>query len=372
MKIVFLKSNITKRGGLEKYTLRLANGFAHAGHDVTIVTSDYEEGALPTMPVKIVSVGNKTSLSLVQLIRFDTQCKRYIQAHAPDMVFGMERHLCPQTHYRAGNGCHAAYLDRRRLTDSWLKAMSFSFNPLHRLILDMEKRTFTSDCLQKLFVNSHMVEREIKTYYPQVDPQKIVVVHNGVEWYDLQKSFDEGLAIRDKVIKSLGLDPNVFQFLFVGNEYGRKGLHLLLDALAQLPKKSFQLTVIGKEREPEPFKQQAEALGLETQVKFIGQTTEMKPYYTAADALVIPSLYDPFANVTVEALAMGLRVISSSANGGSEVITTPELGSVFTDLKNPQELADQLNVALNLPKTKESATAIRQAVASLDFSNQVG
>ena len=371
MKIVFLKSSILKRGGLEKYTLRLANGFANQGHDVTVLTTDYEKGTLANVGCNIVSVGENTSFSLLQLIRFDNQCKRYVTQTMPDVVFGMERNFCPQTHYRAGNGCHAAYLDRRRKTDSWLKAASFAINPLHRLILDMEKTTFESPMLRRLFVNSHMVQREICSYYPAVDPAKVSVVHNGVEWKELQKSFDEGLSMRAKIIKTLGLHPGVHQFLFVGNEYGRKGLKLLLEALSMLPKNTFQLSVIGKERNPEPFILHCKNLGLEEQVKFLGQVTEMKPYYSAADTLVIPSMYDPFANVTVEALAMGLQVISSSSNGGSEVLTGPELGSVFSDLTDPLELATSLKVALNYPKTVNSAQAIRQAVSHLDFSNQI-
>lgn len=372
MKIVFLKSNILKRGGLEKYTLRLAAGFADQGHDATILTTDYPQGSLANIGCNIVSLGQSTSFSLLQLMKFDAACKRYVAIHAPDVVFGMERNFCPQSHYRAGNGCHKAYLDRRRTTDSWFKVATFAINPLHRLILDMEQSTFESEELKRLFVNSHMVQQEICNYYPSVDPKKITVVHNGVEWKELQKSFDEGLLIRPKIIKSLGLHSDVHQFLFVGNEYGRKGLSLLLDALVLLPKNAFHLTVIGRERNPEAFIEKTKRLGLEDRVKFVGAVSEMKPYYTAADTLVIPSFYDPFANVTVEALAMGLRVISSSSNGGSEVITSPHLGSVFTDLEDPLALGMQLQDALNQPKTLDSAACVRQAVAHLDFANQIG
>lgn len=372
MKIVFLKSNILKRGGLEKYTLRLAAGFALRGHDVTILTTDYPQGTLANVGFAIESVGNSTSFSLLQLMRFDAACRRYVAEHKPDVVFGMERNFCPQTHYRAGNGCHKAYLDRRKKTDSWLKVASFAINPLHRLILDMERTTYESHNLRRLFVNSHMVQHEICSYYPKVDPSTISVVHNGVEWHELQKSFDEGLRMRPKIIHTLGMNPNTHQFLFVGNEYGRKGLGLLLEALPLLPKKSFELTVIGRERNAGLFRDKARRLGIEEHVKFVGAVSEMKPYYSAADTLVIPSFYDPFANVTVEALAMGLQVVSSSSNGGHEVLTRAELGSVFTSLNDPSELAACLQTALNHPKTLASATYVRQASASLDFANQIG
>lgn len=358
MNVCFLKSSIAKRGGLEKYTLRLAKGFSDRGCKVTILTTDYEVGQLGDLPFTVVSLGKKSSFSLLQLIRFDRACTRYLKDNPQDIVFGMERNYAPQTHYRAGNGCHAAYLERRRAQESWLKCLSFRCNPLHRLILDMEKKTYESPYLQRLFVNSHMVEQELLAYYPKIAPEKITVVHNGVEWHELEKSFNESFPRLD----------GSYKFLFVGNEYARKGLYRLLQALTALPKSSFELLVVGKERNMRPFQERARQLGLEAQVTFVGAVSSVIPYYQAADALVIPSLYDPFANVTVEALAMGLQVISSDANGGSEVLTSQELGTVFS---TDDELVHALKHALEHPKTRQSATTIRNMVQSLDFSSQI-
>lgn len=371
-KIAFLKSQILNRGGLEKYTVRLAETFAAYGHDVALLTTDWQEGALGAVPFQVVNLGKKSSFSLLQLLSFDRHCKKYLKEHPQAIVFGMERNFCHQSHYRAGNGCHAAYLMRRRASDSWLKSKSFAINPLHKLILEMEKATFESPHLQRLFVNSHMVQKEILQHYPNVATEKLSVVHNGVEWKELQKPFEEGLNLRTKILKQVGLNPDFYQYIFVGNEYERKGLGLLLDALALLPERTFQLSVIGRERRPQIFIQKAVSLGLQDHVRFLGPVKEIKVYYSSADCLVIPSMYDPFANVTVEALAMGLYVISSSSNGGSEVITSPELGSIFDNLKDPEILARSLHAAMNRPKTISSATYIRQAVAHLDFANQIG
>jgi UDP-glucose:(heptosyl)LPS alpha-1,3-glucosyltransferase len=77
-------------------------------------------------------------------------------------------------------------------------------------------------------------------------------------------------------------------------------------------------------------------------------------------------LYDPFANVTVEALAMGLWVLSSRRNGGSEVLTAAA-GEVVEAIENPQEMAEALDRATEHPKGIESAQTIRQSVSHLDF-----
>jgi len=329
-----------KRGGLEKYTKRLADGFSQKGHDVTLLTSD-----------------KKSRFSLYQLLQYDRYCKKYIESEKPDIIFGMERNFCLQTHYRAGNGCHAAYLERRKMREGIVKRLSFALNPLHKLILAMEKKTFESPDLKKLFVNSALVEREILTHYPAVEPDKIVVVHNGVEWHELEKPFEEGFT-----------KPRLwaYQFLFVGNEYERKGLNELLEALGALTSEQWELTVIGKERNPKHFYQKVADLGLEKKVHFLGQVSDVRPYYSKADCLVIPSRYDPFANVTVEALAMGLLVISSTHNGGHEVLKSPNF--IYN---SQEELENCLKQALKHPKTHLSATVIRNSIAHLDFKNQI-
>ena len=282
----------------------------------------------------------------------------------------MDRNYGLETHYRAGNGVHAAYLQHRKAFSSFWRRFSFAFNPLHFLILSMEEQTFESPKLKKLFTNSYMVKEEILRYYQKVAPEKIITVHNGVEWYELENLFQESIENKAQIQKNLGLDTEAFQFLFVGNEYQRKGLELLLQALALIKEEKFQLSVVGKERNEAHFVKLAKRLGLEKKVLFFGPQKSCVRFYQAADVCVIPSYYDPFANVTVEALAMGLFVISSAKNGGSEVLINDKLGLVFSDFK-PKVLAECLKSALLAPKTKERTTFIRNAVKELDFSNQI-
>ena len=69
----------------------------------------------------------------------------------------------------------------------------------------------------------------------------------------------------------------------------------------------------------------AAKLNIQRRVTFFGPQKEIRPFYQFADALVIPSFYDPFANVTVEALAMGLFVVSSKSNGGHEILISSKM-----------------------------------------------
>jgi UDP-glucose:(heptosyl)LPS alpha-1,3-glucosyltransferase len=85
---------------------------------------------------------------------------------------------------------------------------------------------------------------------------------------------------------------------------------------------------------------------------------------------VIPSFYDPFANVTIEALAMGLFVLSSKQNGGHEILTQ-ENGKLIEDLLDLETMIDALKIAMQKKKTGKSSQLIRDSVKHLDFSNQM-
>ena len=108
----------------------------------------------------------------------------------------------------------------------------------------------------------------------------------------------------------LGLDPEATWLLLVGNDYEKKGLGTLLQALAQLPP-IIRLAVVGNAKHIPRFQQQAEALVIDDRVRFLGQLADPTPAYLAANILVHPTREDTFAMVVLEALANGLPTIVS-------------------------------------------------------------
>ncbi|MBJ7449587.1 MAG: glycosyltransferase family 4 protein [Parachlamydiales bacterium] len=368
MHVVMLKSQLGNRGGLEKYTLRLGGAFAKRGCKVTILTSNYEGSQEITPGVKCINVIEHQPLSVLNVLSFDAACQKWINSHSYDVIFGMDRNR-HQTHYRAGNGVHAAYLKRRREAESWYKSLSFAINPLHKALLYLEKKTYEDPNLKILFANSEMVRQEILELY-KTPPEKIKVVHNGVEWEEMQSAFDQWPSTQMEIRRALNRNPDSFQLLFAGHGFRRKGLPYLLEGIKALGNKNIQLSVVGKDRDTRRWRQKADRMGLSDQVAFFGPQPTLKPFYQMADAIAVPSLYDPFANVTIEGLAMGLFVISSKANGGHELLT-PKTGVTIDDLFNPQSVANALSVALDHKKTIESANAIRASVQSYDFSSQL-
>lgn len=352
--VVILKSQLSRLGGLEKYALKIASAFIDQGHRVTFLTTNPPD----TLPCPSIAFPIKSKTSVQFVRNFDRNCHEALKDLCPDLILGLDRNRF-QTHIRAGNGAHVAYLKHRARSEGWLKRLSFPLNPLHRLLLSIEKESFEHPQLKKLITNSHMVKREILEHY-STDPAKIAVLHNGVDWKGISDDFAKWPSLKPS--------DSPYHFLFVGQDFRRKGLRTLLEALALIPQHTCHLSIVGKDKEMAAFQQLARSLKVDKQTTFFGERTDIRHFYQLADCLVLPSVYDPFANVTVEALAMGLFVITSQTNGAHEVIA-PGCGSVVKDPSNPEELALHLRAAIESPKTISSASKIRQTVQHLDFSD---
>lgn len=363
--IFLLKSRVFHTGGVEKHAFRLAKAFHERGMKVTLLTT----GEVPPHkhPFSILSLCPHNGFGAYLLTKFDRLVKEYLGQHPDAVVFGLDRNTL-QTHYRAGNGVHAEYLRLRARVEPWWRTATFSVNPLHLTILSLERRLFASTTLKSIITNSNMVKDEIIAHY-DVDPKKIVCIHNGVEWKEYQQPFDMTFQQRDSIRKAWKIPLDAFLFLFVGNGYRRKGLHYLIEGLASLDRPDLHLAVVGHDKALSDFLRQAKRLGLSRRTHFFGQQNNLFPFYQASDVLAIPSLYDPFANVTVEALAMGLYVVSSPNNGGSEILN-PSSGCVIGNLFDKDLVAQALQIALRHPKTPTSAREIRTTVRHLDLTHQ--
>ncbi|MBW1820063.1 MAG: glycosyltransferase family 4 protein, partial [Deltaproteobacteria bacterium] len=85
-------------------------------------------------------------------------------------------------------------------------------------------------------------------------------------------------------------------------------------------------------------------------VLFVGETDNVAQYYGVGDLLVLPTLYDPFSNVCLEALASAIPVVTTQENGAAEIIRPGQTGSVISDPSNCEELAGAISPFLSLEK----------------------
>ncbi len=135
--------------------------------------------------------------------------------------------------------------------------------------------------------------------------------------------------------------------LFVGNDYRKKGLSALLQAMRSLPEDCF-LAVVGNAGQVEGFKEEVKAQGVAQRVFFMGALNAMETAYRAADCLAHPTLEDTFAMVVLEAMAFGLPVVVSDVRycGIAELLTHEVNALLLDDPRDARGLSEALRRVL--------------------------
>ena len=189
------------------------------------------------------------------------------------------------------------------------------------------QRLFRDGDAGQVIANSKMVRDEIvrRFGYPA---ERIHVVHNGVPPFTVPPE------ARDQTRRELGLRDGDFAVLFAGSGWERKGLRFAIEAMnaARLPNATLLVAGRGNER----------AMPRSGRVRFLGPVKDMPRHLAAADAFILPTLYDPFSNACLEALAAGLPVITTAHNGFAEIIAPGVEGEVVAQPDDIVALAGAL------------------------------
>ena len=181
---------------------------------------------------------------------------------------------------------------------------------------------------------SNGMREDILRSYPAVDPERVKVVHNGIDleaWKHPQDQ--EADAAAAATLKRLGIDPDRPTIVFVGRITRQKGLPHLLRACEQLPADVQVILCAGAPDTPE-IKAEVEGLVARLREKRTGVVwiEEMLPrpeliaVLAASDVFVCPSVYEPLGIVNLEAMAVGLPVVGSATGGIPDVIVDGETG----------------------------------------------
>jgi len=362
-----IKNHLEKSGGLEKSLDRISSSLIQKDYSIEILTSSKKESSIPALNFKTFTTYKKPHF--LQLLSFDRQVRSYLKNFPHSTILGFDRTTW-QTHMRLGNGIHASFLEKRALFDTFIKKSTYFMNPLHQTILHLEKKAFQNPLLQTILCNSFMVKEEIEKFYPFVESNKIFVLHNGVEYEEMAPYFQNWSEKRIFLYQKHHLNPHKHQFLFVGNDFKRKGLLLVLQSLFHLNPEEYELSVVGSDKNINFYKSYVKKHNLESNVKFFGIQRPLYDFFILADTYILPTFYDPFANVTLEALSMGVYVLTSSHNGGKEVLKAG-IGKVLENILDTDCLMTNLKARINSPKTKESAQIIRNSVKDYDFANHM-
>jgi glycosyltransferase involved in cell wall biosynthesis len=173
-----------------------------------------------------------------------------------------------------------------------------------------------------------------------------VTIPNGI---NLSRFDPANVNSRAEVRRSFGVPDDVPLLLFVGSQYRLKGLEFVISALAEMNTKAILLVVGGDSAAP--CKRLAEQLGVRDRVIFAGARSDLPSIYPAADAFVLPTLYETFALVCLEAMASGLPVLASPVGGIEDYLIDGENGIHIQ--REPKEIAARLDRVLNDPALHE-------------------
>jgi glycosyltransferase involved in cell wall biosynthesis len=162
-----------------------------------------------------------------------------------------------------------------------------------------------------------------------VPADKITVLRNGVD-LELFRPVE-----RDRARSQLQFTRTTL--LSVGHLIERKGHHIAIEAMVDLP--DADLVIVGDGQMEGALRALAQARGVSARVRFVGPVPQdrLKEYYSAADALVLASSREGWANVLLESMACGTPVIATRIWGTPEVVQVAEAGVLMTD-RTPQAL----------------------------------
>jgi UDP-glucose:(heptosyl)LPS alpha-1,3-glucosyltransferase len=308
VKIAFALRRFSPDGGTGRYAHALARSLLEGGHEVCVICMEHSDdpslaqwrdAGLQLRVLRVPRVG-----SWYTMPAFARAARREVARLAPDASLALGR-VPGLDVYRAGGGCHAAYLDtvpgRRR-------------SLRHRRELALDRAVVLG--ARRVVANAPLPGRQLVERYG-LEPGRLAVIPNGVDC----ARFRPDAAARSEIRAALGLEAGAHLVVFLGAGFERKGLTTAVRATAAVP--GAVLVAVGGDRSTAPYRRLARALGV--RLELVGASPDPERWLAAADAMILPTRYDSAANAVLEAMAAGVPAITSGANGAAAFLPEPWL-----------------------------------------------
>ncbi|QSH42172.1 glycosyltransferase family 4 protein [Lentisphaerota bacterium ZTH] len=358
MKIALIrKKYLPGRGGAEKVAERFVTSFLQKGHEITVFSEVFNADEADNL--HWVKVPRGTGLSktssfhrhVQNCLNKDNLRERF------DIVYSLCRTF-PVDIFRITEQLHVEWLP---LGYSCLAR----FNPRHRSILKLEKRTFNPENTGLVIANSKLIKKQLIKHY-KYPKDRIKVVYNGINhklFYPA--SPEEKLEARKKLHIT-----DRFVCMFAAGNFKIKGLGEAIKAISKVSpdvRRKITLLVVGGDK-PQPFLKMAEKLGVTENLVFAGRQKNMREYFIASDLFLYPSHYETFGNVVLEACACGVPVVTTRQIGAAEVIKENSNGFLVSSPDRVNRLADIVSAYAKLPRDEHVRFAADAVESTKDFT----
>ena len=350
LNIAFVRRGYSPSGGAEAYLKRLARGVVDLGHQAQLLTSnDWPKDQWP--------FGTITHLQATSAIGFADELDKLRPQIGCDVLMSLER-VWRCDVFRAGDGVHRAWLNRRGKFKLPLERFVHDLSPKHRQILQLEDALLGKRGAGRVIVSSEMVKTEMVDLYGY-PADKIDLVRNGVPL----DQFRCKPEVREKSRADLRLKADEICLLFAGSGWQRKGLDFAMKAMGLCRDPRLRLLVAGRGKTESYFKSK--------RVRFLGEVVDLVPVYAAADIFILPTIYDPFSNACLEALACGLPVITTRGNGFSEIIEHEVHGSIVESGNDLKALRDAILFWSDTDRRNNARSTTIERASQFDISKNV-
>ena len=334
----------TRRGGAEVNTMRLIQQLVARGHEVHVLT----ESVAAELPanVQVHPIPVRGGFVSLRQWSFTNGVARFLQEHSFDATVACQRGYVEDIVWAqdisypgtvAGAARSYYYSPWRQALRRLQPCFSFKAWTYGRI----ERRQFTRRPPPYLITVSHMAARSFEQDY-HLSADRIRVVHNQI---DAQRFSPESLRVKRPAAREALAVRDELVILFVGQNFRRKGVRPLIETAGLLRKKraDFRVVIVGLgQRQAAPYERLARQLGCAEQVTFRSESRQVQEWFAAADVFCLPSFYDSFGMVVLEAMTAGLPVIISQYCGVAELIHPGADGFVVERPHDAAEIVSQI------------------------------
>lgn len=315
-------------GGAETYAYELANGLGERGHNVDVYTQwvdDPDETVDVHENVTVNRIcGSRRKLVTFETLWFGIKARRVVDFEKYDVIHGtmmpastiavtpfndIETPVVLTSHGTSIGETNAVALETP--ADYLLK---FFFHPMN-VVMDY---VASRDADQVIAISDHAYDQLTTSYC--LDEDDVEMIPHGVDtdWFYPREE------------QHPAVDPEKTTLLYVGRLGARKGIDLALRALAEANDEEIKFLIAGTGRHEEFLRTLTIELGLNDSVLFLGfiPDDELPALYSSVDVFVLPSQYEGFGLVLLEAIACGTPVIGADAGGMPTAIEHGQTGMI--------------------------------------------
>lgn len=321
-------------GGTERDLILTAECLRRGGHQVAVY-ADQIRGE--TAALTVHRVGTAPLPRTLSFIRFAVAAAPLARRRGADLVMSFAR-VSSADVLRSGGSAHVSYLRAVARWRGGASALRMRLAPYHRAQIFVERLGFTSPKLRAALAVSELVRRDLVEQF-KLPAAKVTTIYNGVDTQLFGPQSDS--AARNRIRAQSRIPAEAALVLFVGNGFARKGLGFLIDAVAKLKGRPY-LMVVGNDSAASSFQRRSQRRGIADRVIFAGAQPAVAEFFSAGDVLALPSLFEPFGNVALEAMACSRPALLSAQCGVAELLPDELREYVVGNPADPAEIAPKL------------------------------